>query len=371
MASIRKPRREGHSYQVRWTGLDGREHSRACPNAATARSVKREIEEAIAHGREWRPAVPVWSVGDAVDHYVEHRTSAKRPGTAAQDRKRLTRWERWIAARHGAKPSPGACFTLADLDAFHAAMLADGCAVRTANAYAGTVYSLWIWLFDRHRDRMRIDVPPRRFERPAPDPTPTRAPTWEQVDAMLAHLAHPKLAHLYRNCVVQRYTGLRLSQARALRWDDFDLVAGTLHVRPELGKSRAERAGRTIPVTPHLLRELAAWPRSHETVVGWTATGKAYHLDVAAAWRASGADPALWRARTTHAIRRAFRTGLYRAGCDGQAAEFYIGHARGLEGVYTADDALRLQACADAVPAISGGRTLGTVVHSDLVEARE
>lgn len=60
-------------------------------------------------------------------------------------------------------------------------------------------------------------------------------------------------------------TGLRSSELRGLRWQDIDLVAGTITVRQradqwgQIGPPKSEAGKRTIPVPPELISELKAW----------------------------------------------------------------------------------------------------------------
>jgi integrase len=55
---------------------------------------------------------------------------------------------------------------------------------------------------------------------------------------------------------VLRYTGLRVSEAMNLTWTDLDLQTRTLHIRSSNAK---EGQGRVIPMSPHLVREIAGW----------------------------------------------------------------------------------------------------------------
>lgn len=60
-------------------------------------------------------------------------------------------------------------------------------------------------------------------------------------------------------------TGLRSSELRGLRWQDIDLLAGTITVRQradqwgQIGPPKSEAGKRTIPVPPELVSELKAW----------------------------------------------------------------------------------------------------------------
>ena len=81
---------------------------------------------------------------------------------------------------------------------------------------------------------------------------------------------------------MERSTGLRVGQVLRLEWQDFDLDALRQHVRPELGKSRAEKAGRYIPAAPTLLPVLKVRVPLH----GGLIAGKTYlrNTDFVQAW---------------------------------------------------------------------------------------
>jgi len=175
----------------------------------------------------------------------------------------------------------------------------------------------------------------------------TIAPTWDEMDRVIAAAG---LEPLRRVLLLQRCTGLRVGQVLRLDWQDFDLDAQRLHVRPELGKSRAEKAGRYVPVAPALLPVLEAWgPVPEGSLVG-----KSYvrNADVALAWRSAAVDPRKWQRRSTHAFRKGFVTGLRKAGADPDAVEFLVGHTLGLAGVYTDPDALPLLEAVKLVPEV-------------------
>lgn len=71
---------------------------------------------------------------------------------------------------------------------------------------------------------------------------PTVTPTWSQMDACISEA---KTEWHRRTLVVMRYTGLRINQVLGLLWSDLDLSRQMVTIRPELGKTRAEKTGRT------------------------------------------------------------------------------------------------------------------------------
>jgi integrase len=117
-------------------------------------------------------------------------------------------------------------------------------AVSTARKHLEVVRLLWEWAHDREEydgqvPRPReVDLPRRAVTAPA------LAPSWAQMDDAIV-TARGWLRCLF---VVLRCTGLRVSQAMGLRWED--VQADSLRVRPELGKSQSEKHGRLIPRHP-------------------------------------------------------------------------------------------------------------------------
>lgn len=115
----------------------------------------------------------------------------------------------------------------------------------------------------------------------------TEAPTLGECDAMLRHLrkvtVRPAILGL---AVLQRYTGLRVGQCKAVHLEDIDMGRGTLVVRK--GKSKREQAEmRTIPLSFHLLAE----PLFRALVDGAVGSGRIIKADstgcIKAAWEAS------------------------------------------------------------------------------------
>lgn len=201
---------------------------------------------------------------------------------------------------------------------------------------------------------------------------PTVAPTWAEMDAVLSATLdrlpgrrgqrQPHVG-LYQLATVLRFTGLRVQQAMGLRWDDVDMAGATLLVRGELGKSKLERHGRRMPISAHLVAELAGWGRRE----GWVITGQrqdpedrtARSRTMARAWARTQADPVVYAQRPHHAFRKGFASGLRRAGADRDAIEYLLGHTLGLVGVYQDPDALPLREAVDMVPEV------GAVVGMD------
>ncbi|MEQ1572464.1 MAG: tyrosine-type recombinase/integrase, partial [Myxococcota bacterium] len=156
------------------------------------------------------------------------------------------------------------------LEAWFGSLVASELAVSTSRLYVTAVSSAWTWAYDSdtYGDLVRR---PRRIAMPVPAGAPARAPTWEEMDRAIwaayqlaeeARAEDQRAAWTWRArlCTLLRFTGLRVDeQAMRLRWDDVDLDRGEITIRGELGKSDAERAGRIVPVSPHLVETMKGW----------------------------------------------------------------------------------------------------------------
>jgi integrase/recombinase XerD len=358
MATIEQ---RGSTWRVRWRDPDGRQRSRACPDHRTAKRLALDVAGEVAEGRRWSPrdAAPVPLLVDVLDAYLTDVRRLRSAGTARVYESRLDGFLLW--AGEDATVDALSRQLLAD----YYASLAPGLATR--RQLVAAVERAWRWAAES--DAYCDDVPrPRHLEVPAPPGRPTVAPTWAEVDAVIAHAKgepHRRLLALLR-C-----TGLRVHQALGLAWSDVDLERGTLRVRGELGKTSVERQGRVVPLAPVLLEELAGWGVREGALVAGLKDEQAARLRTVAAWQASGQRAELWQRRPHHAFRRAFVTGLRRAGADPDAVEVLVGHSLGLRGVYTDPEALGLRDVVALVPKIvSGVVSIGSRVRSVSARAR-
>lgn len=369
MASIHK---RGSAFVVRWREQD-RHRSRRCPTHAIAREVAREVEGAVALGREWVPAADLRTTSILVvaDGFVRSLALRRAPRTVAQVAAGLDIWLEWLDDRHRGRQAPDvSILSMVMLETYvqhlqgkRSARHGRPLETSTIHVYVGAVERLWAWAAERDEF---VGVPkPRRIlsDLGKPAGRTVVAPTWEQMDRCVWSLgdAHRKLG------VVLYYTGLRVKQAMHLRWDDLDLVAGMLAVRGELGKTPAERRGRVVPISRHLVDELVTWPRSDAWVVPGrgAATPELARLAVAPpferAWRLAGVPEVVWRRRTHHAFRAGVETGLLAAGASWEAVETLLGHALpGAGDRYTDRTRLPLREAVALIPPLTRPEGRGT-----------
>jgi integrase len=279
------------------------------------------------------------------------------PGTVINLARQLQLWQDFAGE---ATPADRA-FTFGRLSDYHVHLQdpetgrhCHGRGPETIRKYIEAVENLWEWAWRRQARGDYHGVPqPDSLELKRAAAPHRQAPTWAQMDAAIA-CSGGWQQRLY---VVLRCTGLRVQQALGLRWDDLDTSGDVwmLRVRPELGKSRQEKRGRTVPVAPVLADVLGTWG----TRDGWVVPcerdeREARARDADRAWTRAGVPDHVWDGRGHHAFRAGFQAGLRRAGVDLDAIAHLVGHSRGdvLER-YVGPDALPLVEAVRAVPPIA------------------
>ncbi|MFZ5479212.1 MAG: hypothetical protein ACOZNI_20780 [Myxococcota bacterium] len=114
----------------------------------------------------------------------------------------------------------------------------------------------WGWLSDEDEaDRVGVEPAPRDLKSILPrkptrgDPPP--APTIAEMDATLREAGRRRSPELKDVLTVLRFTGLREGQGMAIRVKDVELQPEP-RLWVDTGKSRAEKRGRWVPISPHL-----------------------------------------------------------------------------------------------------------------------
>jgi integrase len=344
-------------WDVRWRdghGRGARTRSITCPDFATARRLAAEADRARALGQTYNPragsAAP--DLDELIEAYVADRERVWSAGTATNAGRELGLFLRWIRAREGRRRRPVDLLSQQLLREWWTATQYGSKGVERKistrrNLVLGVVRA---WRWAANQDEFAGLVPqPRRIDLPEAPLSPTLAPTWADMDAAIEHAPG-----WYRNLfTVLRFTGLRVQQALALRWDDLDLEARELVIRPDLGKSRQERRGRVIPVSRYLVDEVATWGAREGRIVPCPLKyRRARSAQARAAWERAGVRPEFWHRRPCHAFRKGFASGLRAAGADRDAIEYLIGHSLGIAGVYIDPRTLPLRDAVDRAPKI-------------------
>lgn len=409
MASIL---RRGKRYLVRWRDPDGVQRVRTAPDYDTARRLSVDVERTVALGHRWEPAdaraIPALLelgtdaegrpvvTGGLFHAYLSQLVHRVAPGTYRHYDRSLRRFVQWLAARHPGRrrltcdlltrdaldgwfghlvtvPPPPSSHRNGRREALHPL------GVAAARLAVDALMSAWIWAHDSDEFGSAVGRP-RRPELPLPVGASAAAPTWAQMDAVIAaawrasatartRVGADGWAWRARALTLARCTGLRASQVMALRWDDLELDAAAprLYLRGSLGKSQAERRGREVPLAPFLAELLRSWiPRPGEYVIriahtrarrdgtpseGYRALEAVHLIPLWQAARVGGAadgtggtviPPRVYGAvgdrrkgQAVHAFRKGFKTGLLRAGVEPRVRDHLVGHhVGGVDGHY-------------------------------------
>lgn len=247
---------------------------------------------------------------------------------------------------------PGSALSRAGVVSVLEAMRRDKLADVTMHATVSAMLEAWTWAADdpatypgiapAPRDRRSL-MPQRPVYAAAPAPTMAEA---DAVLVRLAALAHQRVA--LPLAVIQRCTGLRASQALALRWSDLVLDARVPSLTVRVGKSRRERVEqRTVPLAPVLAEWLLAREpgEGSDPVIRRRSDNAGVHRggahdSLAAAWKAAVAKGEVRAevvapegraiARPGHAFRAAFQAHLVAAGVRDEVIDVLVGHTGGL-----------------------------------------
>lgn len=376
-------KKRGRKWLVCWTSPStGRERSRGgFPNAAEAERFKVEVEGLVARGLDWEPPRPVveneaaLNVGTAVAAYLDHVELTKARLTARQRTMSLKLFRDFLTAT--APTSTMASLSKALLTSFVRWLKQPETSQRGGRGddhvrkTVEHVQLFWAWAADDDERFAAVTPPPRKLAdlRGLRSPrTPTRAPTWADMDAVIAALGSPDVAArgtLQRDIVhhvlvaaVLRCTGLRISQTERLLVGDVDVGAGVLTFRGELGKSHQERSGRLLPLAPVLLPVLARLvagraPSAPLVPSRSQASAQNRRERMADAWRRAGVPEAIWKQRVNHAFRKGFSSELARNKITVEIRDFLTGHSGGLAGIYTDPDAHDLRGAVATVAPFS------------------
>lgn len=365
MASIEK---RGKRHLVKWRdppNHGGGHRTKSCPDRATAEEVQRQVERDYALGLRWAPgeAPEAPMIEAARDAFLKFRGARKRANTLVNDEVAIAQFVDFLRERsprsRGFRISELSNTSLQQFDLWQRGRVTRDATIgpRTANARVLAVRRWWAWMMSQDAYRVHLQAPPeaRVLDLPSPAWAPPHAPTWDEMDRAITASDDDWTKDI---AIVLRYTGLRQGQAMALEWRDFDLDAGLLTVRPELGKTKQERAGRVVPISPHLVRWLAGrGVRRGLVIAPHKQQRKATCWDMEWGWLRGLVRLAVWDGHPAHAYRYGFTSGLKALGADVEAVEHLVGHAvPGARSSYLDPRwALRLREAVELVPEVGAG----------------
>lgn len=364
MASVEK---RGEGYRVRWRDPDGTARSRQAPSLTVARQLVKEIEAAEVLGRKWEPSAArtVDPIDKAMAVYIGRIGRVKARQTCATRRSALERLRAFLQDREGeGKRLHWDLLSRRVLEDWDVSMAEDGLLASTRGQHLRNAMLFWVWAYDDEEYGPHVPRP-RKVESPQRVPRPVRAPTWAQMDAVIAGITHREARIV---AVLMRCLGWRISQVMALTWDDIELEQRVIRLRGELGKSRAEKSGRTTLFAEPLAVFLAGLGVREGRLVNLSRVS--IHNHIKRAWEKSGLPADIWQGRSAHCFRKGFRTELKSAGVDSEAIEFYCGRTTGVRDAYTDPRALAIRHLVESVPPIGGPYTTGVPGVSVVVDAR-
>jgi len=246
---------------------------------------------------------------------------------------------------------------------------------RTRKRYVGWLLNAWEWSLYQPQFKLAVPspvIPLKHLDLEKPEPTAdVVAPTWEETDAMIA-CSSGWQQRLY---ILLRCTGLRVAQAMALRWSDFDFDRGVLTIRKKLpgSKTKQEKKGRRVPFAPALEPYLLLWKSeaAEQWVIPTGRIGKqarvARSRDARRAWdraiKKYGVRPEA--AKAHHILRAGFQSGLKKLGADDEAVKQLVGHDLGVRGEsYIDPTCIPMIEAANKIPDIDPNPTRDKVVAS-------
>jgi len=353
MASIEKAP-NGKGYRVRWRDMSGKQCCRHCPDHDTAKKLRLKVESSIALGQDWNPADPTPTTPTLeviCQSYLDDQVRVLSPRTLEGRHFVLNQFLTWLQDRFGENIDTKRISRQLMADFYAWLTSVRECSALTAGQRVRNIESLWRWACDH--DDYEPHMP--RYKKLVLAPTQPKlrpiAPTWAQMDAVVESTYgwyHPFFTML-------RYTGLRKSQVMRLQWDDVDMEAGTLYIRPELGKSRREKHGRTVPLSPHLLKEMAGWGKRQGWLVPCARANRLPDAEKSKRiWSRAGIiHPDILR-QPHHAFRKGLVSGLRAMRADKDAIKYLVGHDLDVMGEVYSDPsfALALRETVAMIPAI-------------------
>jgi integrase len=322
-----------------------KDRERSFDSRADAEDFRASVRLTAARGEVWQDQrdVAVSTFGRIADDYCAAASTAPL-STRKFRRTMMNGWTQFVGT---GEPVTGLSVSL--LERYAATLPSEGRKASTRHRKVLEVERMWRWA--RRRPDLYPGVP--EFAQITgtdadavrmPDPVVrTASPTWADLDRMRAQLAREADQ---RVALVLRFTGMRVSQARELRWTDVELddpQAGPF-VRLRAARRGAKKGrGRVVPLHPELAAAMRSWRSSEpeEEVVGHTTYGRTW-LAFRRAWEAAEVPRERWDVSDAereagerqngspfHSYRSAVKVGLIRAGVDRDVVDYFIGHSQG------------------------------------------
>lgn len=206
------------TYHAEYT-LDGRQRSKslATTNKSAAIRAAHALCEQLRNGIEVKPVKKI-SVAEMKDAYLAAQEAKGRaPTTMRKYRHDLTEFANWWEKRDG---RPALKVTEQDFWAYRQWLKERGKSDQTIEDRLIVVKQLFKWAWAK--GKMLTTNPLADATVPEPPPTPQPCFTPEQIDAILTN-ARPHERPVF---TMMAYTGMRVGEVAALRWEDVILDRG-------------------------------------------------------------------------------------------------------------------------------------------------
>ena len=237
----------------------GKQH-RPSLNTTSKKEARRQalqIEVKLGAGK-WNPAPEAATVAATVAAYLDFlRAEERAPKTLSKYTKVFERVAA-LATERKVKDLTG--IDLAFIDAYRRARTDEDAAPKTK--YTETVIVRQLVTFALSRNMLATD-PLRSLKLKKPKPTPQPCWTPEQVTAILA--AAPEIVRPALTLLAE--TGMRFGELAWLTWDDVDVEANVLRIRPKDGWKPKTGDRRAIPISAPIRTVLDDLPRHWRWVV--------------------------------------------------------------------------------------------------------
>ena len=226
-------------------------------NKKEARRRAAQLDVKLTAG-EWKPTIAAVTVRTAVAAYLDY---LKVEGRAA---KTLTKYtcvlNKVIELAEQRRAKDLTSVDLNFLDAYRKLRTEQGAAAKTK--YTECVILRQLIHFALSRNMLATD-PQKGIKMPKPRPTKQPCWTWDEVQTILA--ASP--AALQPALTLLAETGMRFGELAWLTWDDVDLAATVLRIRPKPGWKPKTGDERAVPISDKLRALLESLPRTWKWVV--------------------------------------------------------------------------------------------------------
>jgi len=323
--------RRGSRYAVVYRDRQGRQHKRSAPSFAEARLLKSTLAAGVAHGEY--ASVSRVTLAEYLPEWLSTYAGRTNHGVRAQTKREY----RQDLERH-ALPFFGQTRLVEieprEIKRFIASLLEQGLRSSSVRRRLAPLRALLATAVEDGLIRSNPAAGVRVPRSPADpiDPDPRKALNEDELRRLLHEL--PTEWRLFVEFLA--HTGLRFSEAIAVRWDDIDIEQHRLHVRRRLyhgidtPKSRHGR--RAIPLSPGMLDSLAdlrqrSNHRADRDPVFASQTGTP--LDYANVYRRVF-KPAATRAGIPwaglHTLRHTCATILFRNGLNAKQVQLWLGH---------------------------------------------